>query len=88
MKNKYIHIIVIFIAICLVTGIVLKIKISKINNDSQTKNENINVNESEGEEIIENKFMEDGEMRGVWVSTVSNLDWPEVGVYEYDIFSS
>ena len=45
MKNKYIHIIVIFIAICLVTGIVLKIKISKINNDSQTKNENINVNE-------------------------------------------
>ena len=82
MKNKYIHIIVIFIAICLVTGIVLKIKISKINNDSQTKNENINVNESEGEEIIENKFMEDGEMRGVWVSTVSNLDWPEVGVYD------
>ena len=82
MKNKYIHIIVIFIAICLVTGIVLKIKISKINNDSQIKNENINVNESEGEEIIENKFMEDGEMRGVWVSTVSNLDWPEVGVYD------
>ena len=82
MKNKYIQIIAMFIAICLVTGIVLKIKISKINNDSQSKNENIDVNESEGEENIANKFIEDGEMRGVWVSTVSNLDWPEVGSYD------
>ena len=56
MKNKYIQIIAMFIAICLVTGIVLKIKISKINNDSQSKNENIDVNESEGEENIANKF--------------------------------
>ena len=82
MRNKYIKIIPIFIAICLVTSIALKIKISKINNYSQSKSENININESEGEENIANKFIEDGEMRGVWVSTVSNLDWPEVGSYD------
>lgn len=82
MKNKYIKLTTIFIAICLVTGIVLKIKISKINNDLQSKSKNINVNESEGEENITNKFIEDKEMRGVWVSTVTNLDWPEVGNYD------
>lgn len=81
MKNKYIQIIIIFMAICLVTGIVLKIKISKIRDDSQSKAKNISINESEGAENIANKFLEDGEMRGVWVSTVSNLDWPEVGSY-------
>ena len=82
MKNKYIKLTTIFIAICLVTGIVLKIKISKINNDLQSKSKNINVNESEGEENITNKFIEYKEMRGVWVSTVTNLDWPEVGNYD------
>ena len=82
MKNKYIQIIIIFMAICLVTGIVLKIKISKIRDDSQSKAKNISINESEGAENIANKFLEDGEMRGVWVSTVSNLDWPEVGSYD------
>lgn len=82
MKNKYIQIIIIFMAICLVTGIVLKIKISKIRGDSQSKAKNISINESEGAENIANKFLEDGEMRGVWVSTVSNLDWPEVGSYD------
>ena len=82
MKNKYMKSIAIVIAICIVTGIVLKMKISKIDNDSQAKNQNIDVKGSEGEENIASKFIEDGEMRGVWVSTVSNLDWPEVGVYD------
>lgn len=85
MKNKYMKYIAIVIAICIVTGIVLKIKIGKINNDPQSNGKNINVNESEGEENIANKFIEDGEMRGVWVSTVSNLDWPEVGNYDVKV---
>lgn len=85
MKNKYMKSIAIVIAICIVTGIVLKIKISKINNDSQAKNQNIDVKGSEGEENISSKFIEDGEMRGVWVSTVSNLDWPEVGNYDVKV---
>lgn len=82
MKNKYMQSIAIVIAICLVTAIVLKMKIGKINNDSQSKSQNIDVKGSEGEENIADKFIEDGEMRGVWVSTVSNLDWPEVGGYD------
>ncbi|WP_133016544.1 glycoside hydrolase family 10 protein [Clostridium cuniculi] len=85
MKNKYMKSIAIVIAICIVTGIVLKMKISKINNDSQAKNQNIDVKGSEGEENIASKFIEDGEMRGVWVSTVSNLDWPEVGNYDVKV---
>lgn len=85
MKNKYMKSIAIVIAICIVTGIVLKMKISKINNDSQVKNQNIDVKGSEGEENIASKFIEDGEMRGVWVSTVSNLDWPEVGNYDVKV---
>ena len=82
MKNKYMQFIAIVIAICIVTGIALKVKIGKINNDSQSKNQNIDVKGSDGEENVANKFIEDGEMRGVWVSTVSNLDWPEVGSYD------
>ncbi|MBQ8997389.1 MAG: family 10 glycosylhydrolase [Clostridium sp.] len=85
MKNKYMKSIAIVIAICIVTGIVLKMKISKIDNDSQAKNQNIDVKGSEGEENIASKFIEDGEMRGVWVSTVSNLDWPEVGNYDVKV---
>jgi len=85
MKNKYMKSIAIVIAICIVTGIVLKMKISKIDNDSQAKNQNIDVKGSEGEENISSKFIEDGEMRGVWVSTVSNLDWPEVGNYDVKV---
>ena len=85
MKNKYMKSIAIVIAICIVTGIVLKIKISKIRDDSQSKAKNISINESEGAENIANKFLEDGEMRGVWVSTVSNLDWPEVGNYDVKV---
>lgn len=81
MRNKFIQFMVTFIAICLVAGIVIKIKVSKLNNDSKSKS--IDISESEGEIIIENKFIEDGEMRGVWVSTVSNLDWPEAGKYDY-----
>ena len=85
MKNKYMKSIAIVIAICIVTGIVLKMKISKIDNDSQAKNQNIDVKGSEGEENIASKFIEDGEMRGIWVSTVSNLDWPEVGNYDVKV---
>ena len=80
MRNKFIQFMATFIAICLVAGIVIKIKISKLNNDSKSKS--IDISESEGEEAIENKFIKDGEMRGVWVSTVSNLDWPEAGKYD------
>ena len=82
MRNKYIQFVIMIIAIFLVTGVVLKIKIDKINNNSKINNQSIDSNESEGEEIIANKFLEDGEMRGVWLSTVSNLDWPEISSYK------
>lgn len=82
MRNKYIQFVIMIIAIFLVTGVVLKIKIDKINNNSKINNQSIDSNESEGEEIIANKFLEDGEMRGIWLSTVSNLDWPEISSYK------
>ena len=82
MRNKYIQFVIMIIAIFLVTGVVLKIKIDKINNNSKINNQSIDSNESEGEEIIADKFLEDGEMRGVWLSTVSNLDWPEISSYK------
>ena len=85
MKNKYMKSIAIVIAICIVTGIVLKMKISKIDNDSQAKNQNIDVKRSAGDENRASKFIEDGEMRAEWVSTVSNLDWPEVGNYDVKV---
>ena len=71
MKIKFIQVWLILIGICIVTGVILKIKISEINNLPQ----------KESREIIESKFIGDGEMRGVWLSTVSNLDWPEVASY-------
>lgn len=71
MKIKFIQVWLILIGICIVTGVILKIKISEINNLPQ----------KESKEIIESKFIRDGEMRGVWLSTVSNLDWPEVASY-------
>lgn len=74
MRNKYTKIISMFIAICLVTTLVVKIKLSKIKNDDM----NIYSEESEN---VNSKFIEQGEMRGVWLSTVNNLDWPEVGSY-------
>ena len=71
MKIKFIQVWLILIGICIVTGVILKIKITEINNLPQ----------KESKEIIESKFIRDGEMRGVWLSTVSNLDWPEVASY-------
>lgn len=81
MKNKGIQIMITLIAICIVTGIVLKIKISEINDISKSSDKDKFVEESKSEEGIVDKFIEDGEMRGVWLSTVSNLDWPEISSY-------
>lgn len=81
MKNKYTQIIIMFIAICLVATVVVKIKISTLKNEIKDGDKNIYSEESEGDENISSKFIEDGEMRGVWLSTVNNLDWPEVGSY-------
>lgn len=81
MKNKYTQIVIMFIAICLVAAVVVKIKVSTIKNEIKNGDRNIYNEESEGDENISSKFIEDGEMRGVWLSTVNNLDWPEVGSY-------
>lgn len=77
MRNKYTQIVSMFIAICLVAAVVVKIKLLKIKNDDM----NIYSEKSENDEKINSKFIQDGEMRGVWLSTVNNLDWPEVGSY-------
>ena len=48
-------------------------------------NNNINNNEvsenTQKEKDFNSKFLSQGEMRGVWISTVNNLDWPNVGSY-------
>lgn len=81
MRNKYIQTIIMIIAISLVTVIVLKMKINKINEVSSNSKKDISIEKSDGEENMDNKFIEDGEMRGVWLSTVNNLDWPEISSY-------
>ena len=82
MRSKYMQFIIIIIAIFIVTCVAVKIKISKINDISKESNKNINIEDNE--ELVENKFISDGEMRGVWLSTVSNLDWPEISSYNND----
>lgn len=75
--------IIVFLAICLVTTITIKIRLNKINNNvKDISSDAISEKKNNDNENIKSKFDEEGEMRGVWLSTVSNLDWPEVGNYD------
>ena len=61
-------------------AIVLNIKLDKINNRNSSNEKEVTEKDNSNE-TFNSKFKEQGEMRGVWLSTVNNLDWPEVGSY-------
>ena len=61
-------------------AIVLNIKLDKINSRNSSNEKEVTEKDNSNE-TFNSKFKEQGEMRGVWLSTVNNLDWPEVGSY-------
>ncbi|WP_289127801.1 glycoside hydrolase family 10 protein, partial [uncultured Clostridium sp.] len=78
--KKWYKFFIIFIAIWIVVAIVLNIKLDKINNRNSSNEKEVTEKDNSNE-TFNSKFKEQGEMRGVWLSTVNNLDWPEVGSY-------
>ena len=84
MKNGYKGFII-FIAIWVIIAAMLNMILNKLNASNSVTNNNINNNEvsenTQKEKDFNSKFLSQGEMRGVWISTVNNLDWPNVGSY-------
>ena len=78
--KKWYKFFIIFIAIWIVVAIVLNIKLDKINSRNSSNEKEVTEKDNSNE-TFNSKFKEQGEMRGVWLSTVNNLDWPEVGSY-------
>ena len=78
--KKWYKFFIIFIAIWIVVAIVLNIKLDKTNSRNSSNEKEVTEKDNSNE-TFNSKFKEQGEMRGVWLSTVNNLDWPEVGSY-------